>query len=222
MINELANKPFHNDTKNYIKNIKIIYPHEISENNKYNLINKDFLMSINNSKDFINSLPELYYLMSNNKKFLLNPKEQKLYKVEFYNSNNFVKLKEQEFNLGYNEIVEKLKELNKIEIIIENHIKSTSLKNISNSDNYYLVNKKWMKEFKTFYNYNNIIKNYDNNINNLFKNQKMPNNLNAEINKNLCSDANIPISFEIVNQTNFDLIIKEINEKNKIQLKFKL
>ena len=89
-------------------------------------------MSINNSKDFINSLPELYYLMSNNEKFIFYPKELKLYKVEFNNSNNFVKLKEQEFNFGYNEIVEKLKELNKIEIMIEKQIKSISLKNIYN------------------------------------------------------------------------------------------
>ena len=77
-----------------------------------------------------------------------------------------------------------------------------------------------MKEFKTFYN-------YDNNINILFKNQKLPDNLNkndnlnTEIDKNLCSGANIPINFEIVNKTNFDLMIEEINEKNKIQLKFK-
>jgi len=147
-------------------------------------------------------------------------KNKSYIKLKFNNSNNFVKLKEHEFNLGYKQIFEKLKELNKIEIMIEKQIKTISLKNISNSDNYYLVNKKWMKELKTFYN-------YDNNINILFKNQKLPDNLNkndnlnTEIDKNLCSGANIPINFEIVNKTNFDLIIKEINEKNKIQLKFK-
>ena len=224
MVNELANDPSHNsDTKNYVKNIKLIKPNEITQNNKYNFVNKDFLIAINNSGDYINSLPEEYYFLGNNEKFIFYPKEQKIYKVEFDNSNNFFKLKEYEFNLGYKEIIEKLKDLNKIEAKIENLFK-ISLKNVTKSDTYYLVNKNWMKEFKTFYDYDNTIKNKGNNS---FKSQKFPDKLNnndylnTELNKNLCNNTNVPINFEIFNKKNFDLIIKEINEKNKIQLKMK-
>jgi len=77
-----------------------------------------------------------------------------------------------------------------------------------------------MKEFKTFYDYDNIIIN-NGNINNLFQNQKFPDKLNnidylnTELNKNLFNDVSIPINFDIFNKTNFYLIIREINEKNK-------
>jgi len=222
MVNNLVNSNY--DAKNYVKNIKLIEPNEIAPNNKYNFINKDFLTSINNSKDFIDSLPEEYYLICNNEKIIFYPKEQKIYKVEFDNSNNFFKLKEYEFNLGYKEIVEKLKDLYKIETNIEKQIKSTSLKKISKSDTYYLINKKWMKEFKTFYDYDNNIKNKNNNSS---KNQKFPDKLNkndylnTELDKNIYNDANVPINFEIFDKKKFDLIIKEINDKNKIKLEFK-
>ena len=223
MVNDLVNSNY--DAKNYVKNIKLIKPNEIAPNNKYNFINKDFLVSINNSKDFIDSLPEEYYFIGNNEKLIFYPKEQNLYKVEFDNSNNFFKLKEYEFILGYKEIVEKLKDLYKIETNIENQIKSTALKKISKSDNYYLVNKKWMKEFKTFYDYDNVI--IKNKKNNSSKNQKFPDNLNkneylnTELDKNICNDANVPINFEIFDKKNFDLIIKEINDKNIIKLELK-
>ena len=225
IINELANNPSHNyDDKIYIKNIKLMHPNEILPNNKYNFISKDFLISINNSKNFINSLSESYYFMSNNEKYVFYPKEQKLYKVEFDNLQNYFKLKEFELSLEY--FVEVLKDLNKNETNIEKQIKSTSLSNISNSDNYYLVNKKWMKEFKAFYNYDDVIRS-NGKINNLFKNQNFPdklnniNYLNTELDKNLYNDSNVPINFEIFDKTNFDLIIKQINEKYKIKLKFK-
>jgi hypothetical protein len=221
MANELANDPsLSHDEKKYVENIELIKPNEISPNNKYNFINKDFLISINNSIDFINSFPELYYFISNNEKYIFYPNEQNLYKVEFDNSNNFFKLKEYEFNLGYKEIVEKLKDLYKVETNIEKQIKTTSLKNISKSDTYYLVNKKWLKEFKAFYDYDNIIKNKGNNSS---KYQKFPDKLknidylNAELDRKISNDANVPINFEIFDKKNFDLIIKEINDKNKIQ-----
>ena len=212
MANDLAKDASHNfDSKNYVKSIKLIKPNEIVQNNKYNFVNKEFLISINNSKDFINSLPEVYYLMCNNEKLIFYPKEQKIYKVEFDNSNNFFKLKEYEFNLGYKEIVEKLKDLSKIETSIEKQIKTTSLKKISKSDNYYLINKKWMKDFKTFYDYDNIIKNKDNNSS---KNQKFPENLNkndylnTELDKKICNDTNVPINFEIFEKKKFRFNIK--------------
>ena len=127
---------------------------------------------------------------------------------------------------NYKEIVENLKELNKIEFYIENQIKSISLKNISKSDNFYMVNKKCMKELKTFFDYDNIIKNHDN-INILFQNQKFQDKLNnidylnTELDKKIYHDANVPINFEIFDKKNFDLITKEINNKNKIKLEFK-
>ena len=225
MINELANNPSYNyDDKNYAENIKLIYPNEILQNNRYNLINKDFFISINNSQNFINSLSEFYYFMSNNEKYVFYPKEEKLYKVEFDNINNYFKLKECELSLEY--IIEALKDLNKIETNIEKRIKSTSLKNIFKSDSYYLVNKNWIKEFKTFFNYDDVIR-INANINNLFKKEKFPdklnniNYLNTELDKNLYNDSNVPINFEIFNKANFDLIIKQINKKYKIKLKFK-
>ena len=227
----LENKnPHKNDSQDDI-NIKPILPNEFSQNNVYTFINKDLLALIDNSIN-LNSLPQLYYFVSNNTKYIFysNQDEQKLYKVvEFDNSNNCFKLKDeklklQELNLGYKEIVEKLKELNKIETKIEKLIKSTVLKQISNSDTYYLVNKKWMKEFKTFYDYDNIIKNKSNNSS---KNQKFPDKLNnidylnTELDKNICNNVYVPNNFEIFDKKNFDLLIKEINTKNKLKLEFK-
>ena len=115
--------------------------------------------------------------------------------------------------------IEIFKEYKGIETNIERQIKSTALKNISNSDIYYLVNKKWVKEFKTFY--DNNIKNKDNNSS---KNKKFPDKLNnidylnTELDKNVCKNKNFPVNFEIFDIKNFDLIIKEINNKNKILL----
>ena len=214
MVDQSANDPSQNyDAKQYVKSIKLISPNEIQNNKKFNFVNKDLLISINNSKNFVNSLPELYYFVSNKEKYIFYPKEQNLYKVEFDKSNNFFNLKEHELDLGHKEIVEKLKEINKDEIEIEKQIKSTQLKNISKSDNYYLVNKEWMKEFKSFYNSS--------------KNKKFPDKLNnvdylnAQLDKNIINNENVPINFEIYNKNKFDSMIKEINNKNKIQLKIK-
>ena len=226
IINGLVNNPSNDkfEPKKYVKSIKYMKPNDILQNKEYNFINKNSLMLINDSSEFIDSLPNIYYFMNNNQKFISYPNEKKLYKIEFDNSNNFFKL--QEHKLGYKEIVEKLKLLYKIETNIENQIKSTLLKNIPNSDKYCLVNKKWMKEFKTFYDYDNIIKN-NGIMNNQSKNQKFPDKLNnidylnTELDTKLYNDANVPINFEIFDKKNLDLIIKEINDINKIELKIK-
>jgi len=220
IINGLVNNPSNDkfEPKKYVKSIKYMKPNDILQNKEYNFINKNSLMLINDSSEFIDSLPNIYYFMNNNQKFISYPNEKKLYKIEFDNSNNFFKLQEHKLDLGYKEIAEKLKFLYKMETYIENQIKSTPLKNIQNPDIYYLVNKNWMKEFKTFYDYDNIIKNKSN-----MKNQKFPDNLNNSnyFNTELYNNSNVPINFEIVVKKNFDLILKEINDKNKIQLKLK-
>ena len=220
IINGLANNPSNDkfEPKKYVKSIKYMKPNDILQNKEYNFINKNSLILINDSSEFIDSLPKIYYFMNNNQRFISYPNEKKLYKVEFAQSNKFFKLQEHKLDLGYKEIAEKLKLLYNIETYIENQIKATSLKNIQNPDIYDLVNKKWMKEFKTFYDYDNIIKNKGN-----MKNQKFPDNLNNSdyLNTELYNNSNIPINFEIFVKKNFDLILKEINDKNKIQLKFK-
>ena len=68
-----------------------------------------------------------------------------------------------------------------------------------------------MKEFKTFYDYDNIIKNKSNNSS---KNQKFPDKLNnidylnTELDKNICNNVYVPNNFEIFDKKNFDLLIK--------------
>ena len=173
---------------------------------------------IENLKKSINSIG----LKNSYDNKLLEEKVKEITQMKiFENKNKNKKNSENE----YKEIIDKVKDLYKIETKIENLIKM-SIKNISKSDTYYLVNKKWMKEFKFFYDYDNIIKN-NGKINKLFINQRFPDKLNnidylnVELDKKICNDAYVPINFEIFDKKNFDLIIKEINDKNKINLEFK-
>ena len=173
---------------------------------------------IENLKKSINSIG----LKNSYDNKLLEEKVKEITQMKiFENKNKNKKNSENE----YKEIIDKVKDLYKIETKIENLIKM-SIKNISKSDTYYLVNKKWMKEFKSFYDYDNIIKN-NGKINKLFINQRFPDKLNnidylnVELDKKICNDAYVPINFEIFDKKNFDLIIKEINDKNKIKLEIK-
>ena len=222
-LKNIVNKLLENNKSNKIDsqddvNIKPILPREFLQSKQYTFITKDLLELINNSIN-LDSLPQLYYFWINKTRYIFysNQDEQRLYKVEFDNSNTFFKLKEEklELNLGYKEITEKLKELKKSETYIENQIKSNALNKITKSDIYYLVNKNWMKEFKNFY--GNIS----------FRNKKFPDKLNnidylnAELDKNLYNNANVPINLEIFDKKSFDLLIKEINDKTKSKLELK-
>ena len=224
---ELIDKYINKDDTYDVTKIELFDSNMIDKdkNNKnlYSLISKDYLTLINNSKEFsskIDNLEHSYYFINKNDKYIFYKNNQKLYKFEKYDKNNYsFKLKEYEVNLGYKDIIKYFNKLNTKEKEIEKNI-INKLKNISNKELFYLVNKNWIKEFKEFYKYDNYIKNKGNNI--CIKGkfpETLKKNLNIDFNKNLLNGYNIPIDFEIVEKEIFDLIIKEINEKNKIGLK---
>ena len=231
-LNEIISQNIiYENPKELVNNFEFITPKEIDKNkfiqkNEYNIIFKDFLESINNSNIFkkkLEVLSECYFFKNNNELFIFYPKEQKLYKLQYDNNKNIndFKLKEQELNLDYKEIIKCLEILNEMENKIEKDLKS-KLKQITYLENFYLVNKIWMKEFKNFYEYDIFINNKNENC--ILKKSKFPEklksqiNINCELDKNITKGVNIPINFELVNKNKFEQILDYINKKNKIQL----
>ena len=231
LVNKLTSKSI--DPKEIIKSIPIYNPASIeNEKNKKNIytyINKDFIKLINSEYFVQNSgnIVECFFFKNNNKEqFIFFMQYNKLYRLEILGENEFY-LKEYDFNIEYKNIILYLQKLNDFEI---DNIKKLSLqlKSIKNPENFYLINQKWMKKYKEFYNYNKIIK-YRNRAQNLFSFfsncQNFPNelkdvnSLSSDITKNSCIDYDIPINFEIINTQLFDYILQEINKKNNTNLK---
>ena len=204
-----------------IKNQKYIFV--------YSFINIDLIEKISDTNNDLatNMKPfEAYFFINNNEYFIFYQGYNKIFKIDFINKTEF-NLKAYEFNI---ELKKTIKYLLKMKQNEDYYLKQTqiSLKNISNKENLYLINKKWMNIYKNYYNYDKITKynNIDENklyslINN---NHKFPDELKN--NNNLFPDTfksssinNIPVNFELVNTQLFDLILQDINTNNNIQLK---
>ncbi len=234
IISSLKNNKGYTDSKALVNNIKFFNPEEIdkdknNQQNIYNLIDIEFLKLIKKSQKFLSKIEECYFFGNNKEKYIFYPDKQILYKVEFCNNNknNEFKLKECEIILDIKEFISHLRTLYDNDNKIFQQMK-IPLKIISNVEEYYLVDKKWIKEFKNYYNYEQFINSINNNnIKYSLKNKKFPDNLknkeylDCDLNKNLSKDFNIPINFQLINKKCFDSILNYINDKNKMKLKLK-
>ena len=225
------------DLKDFISKINIVDEtnlDSIIKNNKdiFSFINSDLILKFfNNQADhsiftkFQNAI--FLFFKNKNEYFALKEKTKKIYKLI---PQNKIEFKLEEFNPSgdIKNIIILLKKLVKIEKKIAEVFKSP-LKNISNSQNFYLVNDDWLKNFKKYYNYEVITQyyHYDEEeinkaikINQAFPDQlKIPNNLFYKTQVYPNTSINFPLNFDIVEKDIFDLILKELNTKYNIFLK---
>ena len=223
--------------KDFISKINIVDEtnlDSIIKNNKdiFSFINLDLIINIFNSQadySIFTKFNNAKFIFFKNKKefFVRSEKIKKIYKLIPQNKTEF---KLEEFNpYGDNKnIIILLKKLVKIEKKIAEVFKSP-LKNISQSQNFYLVNNDWLTNFKKYFNYNAITQyyNYDEEeinktikINQAFPDQlKIPNNLFYQTQTYPNTNIKFPLNFDIVEKDIFDLILKELNTKYSIFLK---
>ena len=147
-------------------------------------------------------------------------------------SENINTINKKDCILDYTNIIKYLKKINENETIYKNQILS-KLNNLLNvTEKIYLINKKWIIYYKDFFNYNKIMKNINNSDKALIKLidncQKYPeelnnfNNLSFDLHELKISsyDFKYPMNFELCNIKLFDLLIKDINNKNENEINF--
>ena len=238
IINE--NYKYENNTiNNILENINIFNSNQINEDKNgktsYYAIDLELLRRINDNENYFNNLEECIYLKNNNEYFILFPKSKILYQLYDYNESNYsFKLKEysqnepddlNESNQQNEEIIQILKGLydnyNNI-----NYSLKLSLENISKKENkFYLVDEKWIKEYKKIYNYD-IIENNTNKDDKVLKKilkkekitrfLKIENNLLPDFKK--FTNFECPINFEIIEKKLFDSMLQELNNENSLKL----
>ena len=162
---------------------------------------------------------EVWLFKNNNIYFIYFQALKRLLKINFSSDNAFT-AEELYCNKNPKNILIYLKKLVTDEETQKTLIK-TKLKNIKKSENYYLVNKQWIEQFKNYYNYDKIKKNKNSGDDKL---NKHINNL-SEFPQDLLNSkkiipepfayqyiqGEIPDKFEIINKNLFDSILKEIN-----------
>ena len=220
---------FKPDNLNNNINIEIISEYKINFNIRYMLVDETFCKDM--ELPYEKYKPFELMLLLNNKDFLLFFKNsKKLLKME--------NIKNISFNLSIFE-----NKNNSKEAILSNLIKlynsereiNNLLKNDKNNTSYecYIINKKWIQNYKKFYNYDSIIQKMNEtgqNVNNNYLLSVLNNNKLLELfmnENNLCArqekifnnngnEFHYPVNFEIVQKNVFDLIINEINTTNRI------
>ena len=159
---ELLQKININDNKINSELISIIKSYEDANKNKesfYMLINEVFCDNINIDKSlYINS--SIYLFKNNNELYLFFSDKQKIMKI--YDRNQYFKISE--FLGGMidtpKDIVDNLIMLCEGISRFDEYLNNNKLSD-KNFGNYYLVNKKWLEEYKSFYNYNDIVLKYE-------------------------------------------------------------
>ena len=166
---------------------------------------------------------------------ILFPDKAKLYKIYYHKQNEY------SFKILFDETGSNDQSDSKLEDILQN-IKglydnknniekqmNILLKDISEYQTYYLVNEKWIEEYKDLYNYNIIVKNIDKKeqqLKSYLKKQKISDFLKVEdnlrpndIRDKFSKKYEIPIDFELIEKKLFDLIIENFNDNNNLKLK---
>ena len=226
-LNEIVNKFYKKvenyDVNNLFSHLDICDYNDIDNNNnyKYNLIDIHELNSIKKPYYYIETL----YFKNKKEFFIFYPNGKKLYLLEDYNGADSFTLKECNFDSYYENIYMHLKGIYQNENKIKTQIK-TSLDNIEQPKNYYLVNSDWVQNYKTIYKYNTFINGIKNTKEKIIKYLKLQNipkefkhnhNLKAKKTK-ILNKYDAPIDFELIDKNLFDKILKYINEKNNLKL----
>ena len=196
----------------------------IRNNYTFTFFDLKFLKNFEDSLKNKNKPLEGYFFINNGQHFVYFFDFQKLFKIDYKNEKEKeFYLREYEFNKESKIILKILKQINENENNIEANI-STNLKNISNSEYYYLINKQFMDNFKQHYNYDKIIQyiNYDNETLYYYLNKnkdKYPINTNNFIPQNFFhsyTDLNIPINFCLLDTEAFEALLNSIAKNNDI------
>ena len=227
IINKLYQKGGKKDIYKLFENLKIFNCDDIDNNinEKYNLIDIEEVKSIKRENNLSTNLTKVLYFKNKSEYFIFYPKRKKIYLMEDYNDAGSFKLKECNFDSYYESILSHLKAIYENENKIKSQIKK-SLGNITQQKMYYLVNKEWIQNYKKNYNYNIIIKTFENSNKQIIDFMKMHNipkefkgnySLEADMTK-ILNKYDAPIDFELIDKNIFDNILKDINEKNNLKL----
>ena len=212
-------------------NIEIVTTNELNLNNRYSFVYENFCKDMKLPTE--NYKPYEALLFVNQKQILLYYKNFKLLlKIDNFNNNVFNIIKFEYSNNSGNTILNNLILLYKYEkefnnLIIENK----SYEPIE----CYIINKIWLNEYKKLYNYNVISQKINKEGDKFNKNELL-----SLINKSQLSDyfklekniipnydnvhykdstyLSYPIDFEIIKKDIFELIIKELDKTNQINL----
>ena len=196
----------------------------------FSFVCKELLLKINNDQDycaFLQNQEEFCFFINNNEYFIYSPLYQKVYKVIFQDADKIeFKLKEFEFNKEFINVIQIFNELYNSETHIKSYRKiNLSMKGYLKNDIFYLINRKWMENYKKYYNYDLFVSNRSMDkkvLLSMFKKQDIPDYLKNShyLSPNYDnSNSNAPINFELVKKDIFDSIIKDLNTKNNINLK---
>ena len=199
-IAKIINKEIPSDQIKLIKNIKLNFTYDevvalIQSKKQFFLIDKTFLLNLGFSNEVF-KMESIRYFSD-----FLFFKGGKIIIIE--QKNNLVKMYDDE------------KEINNL----------LNGKKIIPAIKSYLINKEWLKEYKNFYNYNSIIQNIENNIDNkdLFKSLN-----NKKLNQNLINEQNLlfeevkvhfspekfttfPKNFDVVKKNTLLYLLRELN-----------
>ena len=195
----------------------------IKQNYPFTFMDPEFLNNVNDSlENELNPL-ESYFFINKGEHFVYFFDYEKLFKLEYKNKSiNEFYLKEYEFNKESKIILEFVKKIYQNENDIKANI-LTKLRNMTNSENYHLINRKFMENFKLIYNYDKIIQiiNYDNSaLSYLNKNKDKytinSNNIQPQNYYHINTNLNIPINFDLLDTETFGYLLNYIIKKNEI------
>ena len=225
------------DLIDFTKNIKIYNPDDIekekNKNNIYSIINIETLNMITEVTNIYKE--ESYYFINNNRYYILFLQNKKIYEITNYNpiSDNFklkeyISLKEENTiiddenkQINHKAFLKNIKDLIKEENEIKEKINSNFAKS-HKMDKYYLINTKWIHEFKNQFNYDYISKNPNKKVEKLLDKIKQAEitSLLSDINNLNPNDLEKDVDFEIISESLFQSILENINStKNGLKLK---
>ena len=210
--------------------LELITPSKLTNDQFLTFCDKQFLLDIGICKDQFLKKQCILFKYNNALLVYFPYQDNKVYSFN-ERSNNIFTLKEFKFSSGFENNVEIIKALFKQNVDIEKKIKIKTLN--FNFEDYYIINKNWIDKYKSLYNYDIIFGKLTRNYNrsqeeiiSLFKKFIFPKELTQiqhlypAIRSVGLNNIKIPDNFEIIQKGIFELIIKDINEKNKVNLSY--
>ena len=224
-----------NDLIDFTKKMKIYKPKDIekNKNNIYNIINIEILNMISESKKA--EVEECFYFINKSNYYIFFFNKKRLYEIINYNheSDNFqlreyIPDKEENIinendnkSINYKAFLKNIKDLINEEKKIKEKINSNFTEALK-LEKYYLINTKWIHEFKKQFGYDYISNNPNKPEDKLLsKMQKAEiTQLLSDTNNLNPNDLKKEVDFEIISESLFESILNNIN-KSKEGLKLK-